>query len=382
MPDQARSNATVAPAEPKPGPAAARASTRVSEKTGARREAAAVPDAPRVREPRRRVETGRTKALSSGAAQAGGARPKRATARAPEEDALGRELRSAFEQLVRGVRAGLGDAIRVGHVLLKAKEQVGHGRYGKWLAGQCDGRLSKESAGVYKRLAENETAIREHLAAHPGSLAELTIDGARRLLADLRRGRGTTVAAQGPADPRAPSTAAGSESAGPADGPRRPDVGDADRRVKKADPEPRQAGDESPPREGLATPEDEPEGGSPPGEEPDDTEPGRLPDFFRRGYVAGSSFCDRLAVLRWRRSEARRRGHGGSLPYGGQPLEPFAFLDGMAAPGTWELCLGCDGSGRDAEDPSRVSWCPNCLGLGCLIRSLGTSGEPGGRTDA
>jgi hypothetical protein len=83
------------------------------------------------------------------------------------------QIKAEHEKACMAARATVEHAIRVGELLIEAKQLVQHGYWGDWLHMHCD--LSERSAQSYMRLA--------HHRANPQLSADLTIDDALKALA-------------------------------------------------------------------------------------------------------------------------------------------------------------------------------------------------------
>jgi hypothetical protein len=84
----------------------------------------------------------------------------------------------------RGLESFLKHARRTGQLLIRAKERVGHGRFGAWIEANCC--FSPESARGYMRVAEDWEALTELVASKRQPVTDLTLKGALRLLARPR----------------------------------------------------------------------------------------------------------------------------------------------------------------------------------------------------
>jgi len=85
------------------------------------------------------------------------------------------------------LRSSLRHAIRVGHLLIEAKQEVGHGAFTTWIKANCN--FSLETARIYKRLAENEAFLSKLDGAKQQSLTVMTMTGALSRLAKPGSGR-------------------------------------------------------------------------------------------------------------------------------------------------------------------------------------------------
>jgi hypothetical protein len=94
---------------------------------------------------------------------------------------LAAQINAAHEQAGTALRAGLLHAKAAGELLLRAKEQLPHGRWLPWL--QANVRCSQRTAQSYMRVAKRW----DELQANPQGLADLTFEGGLKLLACPRR---------------------------------------------------------------------------------------------------------------------------------------------------------------------------------------------------
>jgi N6-adenosine-specific RNA methylase IME4 len=90
---------------------------------------------------------------------------------------LAARIRAEHEATTIAMQRGLEHAIRAGDLLLEAKAQLKHGQWLPWLTEHCS--MSERTAQLYMRVAER----RSELEAKAQGLADLTLEGAARLLA-------------------------------------------------------------------------------------------------------------------------------------------------------------------------------------------------------
>jgi hypothetical protein len=105
------------------------------------------------------------------------------------------------------LKEGVKRALGVGELLAEAKHRAGHGNWLPWLATNCP-KISERTAQVYLRLSKN----REFIEAQIRSSADLTIDGALKLLA----GRAATQQPNGASGGTESETETETEAAAPA----------------------------------------------------------------------------------------------------------------------------------------------------------------------
>src|SRR5262249_46840075 len=90
---------------------------------------------------------------------------------------LAARIRAEHEQVVVALARGIKHAINAGELLLEAKAQIKHGQWLSWLSEHCA--VSERTAQLYMRIAQR----RAELEAKAQGLADLTLEGAARLLA-------------------------------------------------------------------------------------------------------------------------------------------------------------------------------------------------------
>jgi len=100
----------------------------------------------------------------------------------PSQD-LVKEINDEHEAVVASFRGLLGHAIKCGEALRKAKVRVGYGNWLPWLGENCPD-ISERTASYYMWLARNKIEIEAAAAANQQSFADLSISGARKLLAE------------------------------------------------------------------------------------------------------------------------------------------------------------------------------------------------------
>jgi hypothetical protein len=84
-------------------------------------------------------------------------------------EAIAERVREAIATGRAQTAAGLRSYMEAGDELIKAKQLLAHGEWGKWLAEHCD--LSPRTARLYMQLANNRDAVESKMA----TVADLTI---------------------------------------------------------------------------------------------------------------------------------------------------------------------------------------------------------------
>ena len=88
-------------------------------------------------------------------------------------------IRAEHDAATIAVRRGLHHAMQAGDMLLEAKQQLKHGQWLSWLEQHCN--IPDRTARLYMRLSKR----RETLKANRQFIADLTIQGAIRLLREV-----------------------------------------------------------------------------------------------------------------------------------------------------------------------------------------------------
>jgi hypothetical protein len=93
---------------------------------------------------------------------------------------LAASIKSEHAQLMENARNIVGRAIRIGEDLLKAKAQVGHGNFLKWVKDNCG--LSDKTAERYMKFAENKDKLNVVKKDKFETILNLTLNAAERLI--------------------------------------------------------------------------------------------------------------------------------------------------------------------------------------------------------
>jgi hypothetical protein len=102
------------------------------------------------------------------------------------------EIRKGLQDIRRALSNALDIAIAVGQRLNIAKDQVGDGKWSKWLRDDCE--ISRSTALLYMRLANHQGDIE----AARVQLPDLSLRGARRLLTKSIKPETEEVEAEAP----------------------------------------------------------------------------------------------------------------------------------------------------------------------------------------
>jgi hypothetical protein len=114
------------------------------------------------------------------------------------------EIRRGLQEIQRAMSNALDIALAVGKRLNIAKDQVGDGKWGKWLRHDCE--LSRSTALLYMRLANHKGDIEVARVLLP----HMSLRAARRLLTKSEQSEAKEAAAEEP--DQAPDAAAGEEA--------------------------------------------------------------------------------------------------------------------------------------------------------------------------
>jgi hypothetical protein len=105
------------------------------------------------------------------------------TVKSPSLSDLAASIKSEHAAIVESTRNIVGRAIKIGQDLLKAKEQVGHGNFLKWVKDNCD--LTDKTAERYMKLAANQAKLKDKIE----TISNLTLKEAERVI-DGKAGSG------------------------------------------------------------------------------------------------------------------------------------------------------------------------------------------------
>lgn len=97
-------------------------------------------------------------------------------------DALSNQINAEHEKARIAFTEGFAHALKAGHLLLEAKDRVQHGEWLPWLRENC--KVSERTARLYMQVARE----RDRLERETASLADLTLEGAVRHLAEPKPG--------------------------------------------------------------------------------------------------------------------------------------------------------------------------------------------------
>lgn len=89
---------------------------------------------------------------------------------------LAASIKSEHAAIMESTRNIVGRAIKIGQDLLKAKDQVGHGKFLKWVKDNCD--LTDKTAERYMKLAGNHAKLKDKIE----TISNLTLKEAERLI--------------------------------------------------------------------------------------------------------------------------------------------------------------------------------------------------------
>ena len=92
------------------------------------------------------------------------------------------QINAAHEAIIDSERGALRHAIAAGELLTSAKAAVGHGNWEDWLAENCHD-VSPRTARLYMDLAKHDEEIEKAAEENGNTVADLSIRGARKLLA-------------------------------------------------------------------------------------------------------------------------------------------------------------------------------------------------------
>jgi hypothetical protein len=99
--------------------------------------------------------------------------------------ALASTINEEHQQVVEASQSSLEHAIEAGIGLLDAKANVKHGTWEAWLKANCPN-ISLETVRLYMRLAKGEEKLKKAAAENGNAVAEMSIRGAAKLLANKR----------------------------------------------------------------------------------------------------------------------------------------------------------------------------------------------------
>jgi hypothetical protein len=103
----------------------------------------------------------------------------------PSLSDLAARIKSEHAAILESTRNIVGRAIRIGDDLLKAKDQVGHGKFLKWVKDNCD--ISDKTAERYMKLATNQAKLKDKFE----TISNLTLNAAEQLIDGEDRGGGS-----------------------------------------------------------------------------------------------------------------------------------------------------------------------------------------------
>jgi hypothetical protein len=99
---------------------------------------------------------------------------------------LAAEINRLHQLIVDGHKTAFEHATEIGQMLINAKKVVGkHGQWLKWLADQCP-EIPETTSRLYMRIADKGPALEEAAKANGQRVADLTVRGAAKLLANPR----------------------------------------------------------------------------------------------------------------------------------------------------------------------------------------------------
>jgi hypothetical protein len=102
---------------------------------------------------------------------------RRSSKQAPKPLAtLAARIAAEHRAFVAAVKRGLEHAIAAGHLLIKAKDRLGHGKWLPWLSDHCQ--VPERTAQLYMRLARHAP----ELARKSATVADLTVREAASLI--------------------------------------------------------------------------------------------------------------------------------------------------------------------------------------------------------
>jgi hypothetical protein len=318
--------------------------------------------------------------------------PAEATTLSVEEQ-LGQQLREELQSHFIAFQSTAETALRLGGVLLRAKECIPAGRFWAWFEEQAQGRCGQRTAQVYMRLAREAPRVREFQGSDAQNSAPLPV---YKILKALSKPRDASPPAKsGDESPGRSSTQERTSTRGTADrdsqdsraDSRRTDGGDQAWRRDEATGSARSAKANRSARGDADTGAGKPASNGarhePAGQdEPELTDENWLESFPIRAELTEPNKFDR-AALQWRAAqrfldrlpaalqatdEEKSRSRTASEAGKRFPLR-LAAVRNTPPPEAWVPCEKCDGSGRSQ------AWsgaCTVCDGDGFLLPLVGS----------